>query len=89
MYDQNYVLNIKVMKTPIVDCASRNDCTSCLGNGNPLCGWCVLENKCSKRDECQNFDVRWIQANKTNTVECLTISVTPQKYVVDNPQIVR
>ena len=81
-------LLIKVIKIPIADCSSHHNCTSCLESGNPLCGWCLLENKCSKNVECQNFNVRWIQANKTSTKECLTITVIPLNYVMDNPQAV-
>ena len=76
------------MKIPVADCTSHINCTSCLGDGNPLCGWCLLENKCSQKEECRNFNVNWIPSNKTNTTECLTISVSPSKFVVNNPQTV-
>ena len=78
------------MSFPIADCASNTNCTSCLGNGNPLCGWCVVENKCSKISECQYSanNTRWIRAAGTNTDQCLSISVTPEQYVVDNPMSV-
>ena len=77
---------LKVIKIPITDCSFHQNCTSCLESGNPLCGWCLLENKCSRNVECQSFSTRWIQANKTNTLECLTVTVTPLEYVTDNPQ---
>ena len=78
------------MSFPIANCASHPNCTSCLGNGNPLCGWCVVENKCSKISECQNSDnnTRWIRAAGTRTDQCLSISITPEQYVVDNPMSV-
>ena len=79
-----------MIQFPIADCASHLDCTSCLGNGTPLCGWCVVENKCSRMSECQNSEdsARWIQAAKTNTDQCPTITVSPEQYIMDSPQTV-
>ena len=81
---------VQVMKFPLADCASQPNCTSCLGNGNPLCGWCVVENKCSRMSECKNSgdSARWIQAARTNTDQCPTITVSPEQYFPDNPQTV-
>ena len=83
-----YLLCFQVIQFPIADCTPLLDCTSCLGNGNPLCGWCVVENKCSRMSECQNSEdsTRWIQAARTNTDQCPTIVVSPEQYVVDSPQ---
>ena len=80
----------QVIQFPIAECAPLLDCIRCLGNGNPLCGWCVVENKCSRISECQNSDdsARWIQAARTNTGQCPNITVSPEQYVVDNPQTV-
>ena len=80
----------QVIQIPLADCSSHPDCTSCLGNGNPLCGWCVVENKCSRMSECQNPEdsAKWIQAARTNIAQCPTITVSPDQYVVDSPQTV-
>ena len=83
------LLLFQVIQFPIADCALLLDCTSCLGSGIPPCGWCVLERKCSRRSECQNSEdsARWIQAAaRANTDQCPTITVSPEQYVVDNPQ---
>ena len=82
--------HFQVIQLPIADCSSHPDCSSCLGNGNPLCGWCVVKNKCSRVCECQNSEdsARWIQAAGTNRDQCPTIVVSPEQYVMDNPQIV-
>ena len=81
-------MHTQVIEFSVADCSSRTNCTDCLENGNPLCGWCVVENKCSKQSECQNSlnSGRWIQA--TGTDQCPNIMVSPEQYVVDNPQIV-
>ena len=83
------IIVLQVIQIPIADCSSRSDCTSCLGNGNPLCGWCVVENKCSQESECQNPETRWIRAAGTNTDQCTMISITPQQFDLDAPEIVR
>lgn len=80
----------KVIQFPLAYCSSRSDCASCIGNRNPLCGWCVIENKCSKRSSCGNSwdPAHWIQAARP-VDDCLTITtVSPEQYVVDDPQIV-
>ena len=76
-------------KIPIANCSLSSNCTSCLGNGNPLCGWCVVENKCSRTSECQNPETRWIRAAGTNTGQCTAISISPQQFDLDAPEIVR
>ena len=75
---------MEVIQIPIADCASHSDCTSCLGNGNPLCGWCVVENKCSNKDQCHHPDTRWIQAAGVNLDHCPMTMVSPSPYVVDS-----
>ena len=54
---------IQVIAILVEDCQSFRDCTSCTGLGDPLCGWCSIENKCSRRSECSNYNEtrRWIQ----------------------------
>ena len=81
-------VNMQVIKIPIANCSSHSDCTSCLGNGNPLCGWCVVENKCSQENECQNPGTKWIRAAGTNTGQCTAISISPQQFDLDTPEIV-
>ncbi|XP_070559695.1 plexin-A2-like [Ptychodera flava] len=53
------------------------DCTAIKGVGDPYCGWCSLENKCSRKAECagSNDDNsnRWIG----NLVACPSIVVLP------------
>ena len=79
-----------MIQIPIVNCSSRTDCFGCLGNGNlDLCGWCIVENKCSQESECQNPETRWIRAAGTNTGQCTTISISPQQFDLDAPEIVR
>ena len=80
---------MQVIQISIADCSSRSNCTSCLGNRNPLCGWCAVENKCSQESECQNPETRWIRANGTSTGQCPTLFITPQQFNLDAPEIVK
>ena len=84
---------IQVIAILVEDCQSFRDCTSCTGLGDPLCGWCSIENKCSRRSECSNYNEtrRWIQVQlmcianfdispNTNPVEVINQQVK-LKYV--------
>ena len=74
------------------------DCSSCVTNGNPLCGWCVVENKCSRQSQCQNGNstssTRWIpiipSANTTTDTssQCIVNTITPNQFLVDDQQVV-
>eukprot|EP00731_Ephydatia_muelleri_P021675 Em0014g266a len=85
---QNYVYaitNTSVVQVPIEQCSSFTDCLSCAASVNPLCGWCTVEQKCSRRSQCQNSTVsaRWVQGN---TSQCLSnTSVTPTTYTLERP----
>ena len=54
---------IQVIPILVEDCQSLRDCTSCAASMDPLCGWCSIEKKCSRRSECSNNTEtrRWIQ----------------------------
>ena len=81
-------LSVQVVLIPVEECSSRTDCVSCTADLNPLCGWCVVENKCSRQSQCQNSSdistVRWTQ----NSVECLVATATPNQFVLDRPELV-
>eukprot|EP00731_Ephydatia_muelleri_P021571 Em0014g162a len=85
---QNYVYAItstSVVQVPIEQCSSFTDCLSCAANVNPLCGWCTVEQKCSRRSQCQNSTVsaRWVQGS---TSQCLSnTSVTPTTFTLERP----
>ncbi|KAL5475131.1 hypothetical protein EMCRGX_G027190 [Ephydatia muelleri] len=85
---QNYVYAItstSVVQVPIEQCSSFTDCLSCAANVNPLCGWCTVEQKCSRRSQCQNSAVssRWVQRS-TSQCPSKTI-VTPTTFILERP----
>ena len=73
---------------PVEDCESFRDCTSCSGLGDPLCGWCSIEDKCSRRSECSNNDEtrRWIQDQDICLVN-FAISPTTHPVEVTDQQV--
>ena len=75
-----------------MDC-SHLSCSSCISAGNPMCGWCVVENKCSQRTQCRDGDssssTRWIPSTPVSNVnKCLRIRVSPASIDLQSPQIV-
>ena len=79
---------------PLEECSMNRNCSSCVSDRNPLCGWCVVENKCSRISQCANGNStsdRWIRANSTTSSsgKCIVNVITPSQFITDNPQIVR
>ncbi|XDV49474.1 hypothetical protein PO909_018714, partial [Leuciscus waleckii] len=45
-YQFIYLLSEKqVSRLPVESCSQYSSCKTCLGSGDPHCGWCVLHNK--------------------------------------------
>ncbi|XP_037837256.1 plexin-B2 [Kryptolebias marmoratus] len=42
----------KITKVPVQSCHLKQDCQSCVSMKDPYCGWCVLEGKCSRKQDC-------------------------------------
>ena len=84
----------QVLKIPVEECGSILNCSSCVINSNPLCGWCVVENKCSRRSQCQDGNsissMRWIASNPSAdaTAKCIVSTVSPDQFILKNEQLV-
>ena len=91
----NNICNVlQVTLVPLEECSMHKNCSSCVSDRNPLCGWCVVENKCSRISQCANGNStsdRWVRANSTTSSSgrCIVNVITPSQYIIDNPQIVR
>ena len=64
-------------RVPIAQCYEHVDCFSCTNSGNPFCGWCPAENKCTRRSECETRE-QWMW--DTRNKRCMTLkSVVPNQ----------
>ncbi|RXN08668.1 plexin A3-like [Labeo rohita] len=58
-YQYIYLLSDKqVSRLPVESCSQYSSCKTCLGSGDPHCGWCVLHNK-------TNYTIKRLQALQT------------------------
>uniref|UniRef100_A0A674E9T3 Plexin A3 n=1 Tax=Salmo trutta TaxID=8032 RepID=A0A674E9T3_SALTR len=71
---------LQVSRLPVESCGQYTACKTCLGSGDPHCGWCVLHNKCSRQEACE----KWAEPQHFNTEldQCVDISVTPNNISV-------
>ena len=77
----------QVFLYPLETCSEATTCEECTGEGSfPLCGWCTVENKCSRRSQCESSseERRWVVSSE----QCIIISVTPQQFILETPTIV-
>nr|XP_006006494.1 PREDICTED: plexin-A3 isoform X1 [Latimeria chalumnae] len=76
-----YLLNDKqVSRLPVESCEQYQSCSECLGSGDPHCGWCVLHNVCSRKDECERADEPHHFAEELG--ECVILMVRPNDLSV-------
>ncbi|XP_077079179.1 plexin A3 [Siphateles boraxobius] len=80
-YQFIYLLSEKqVSRLPVESCSQYSSCKTCLGSGDPHCGWCVLHNKCSRKEACE----KWTEPLhfSTELKQCVDITVTPDNMSV-------
>ncbi|XP_063968174.1 plexin-A4-like [Lytechinus pictus] len=75
--DRNSTQN-RVVTIDIVSCGQYQTCEECIGedggnDGDPYCGWCTLEARCTRYEECHSSDesTRWLSYN---AIQCVSIS---------------
>ena len=72
----------QVMRFPLETCSSSANCSSCATNGDPLCGWCSVESKCSRRSQCQNNNETMRYLTQGNQSNCMnTVMFVPLQLV--------
>ncbi|XP_066499316.1 plexin A3 [Hoplias malabaricus] len=80
-YQYIYLLSDKqVSRVPVESCSQYRSCKSCLGSGDPHCGWCVLHHKCSRREACPKWEVP--QHFNSELKQCVDITVIPRNMSV-------
>nr|CAB3264961.1 plexin-B1 [Phallusia mammillata] len=61
----------KVLRIQVAACEKFATCDLCVTSRDPYCGWCILENRCSTKEQCTtaNFDqTRWIAPDSTKCI---------------------
>ncbi|XP_053329094.1 plexin-A3, partial [Spea bombifrons] len=80
-----YLLSDKqVSRVPVESCQKYDSCRSCLGSGDPHCGWCVLHNRCCRQSECERAEET--HRFTTNITQCVRLDVTPNNASVSVPE---
>ncbi|KAJ3612087.1 hypothetical protein NHX12_020364 [Muraenolepis orangiensis] len=46
----------KITKVAVQACHLKTDCQSCVSMKDPYCGWCVLEGKCTRKQQCSRSE---------------------------------
>ncbi|CAL1568366.1 unnamed protein product [Knipowitschia caucasica] len=66
----------KISKVPVQACHLKTDCHSCVTLKDPYCGWCVLEGKCTRKQECgRSMDENtWLWSPNQQCVEIKAFS---------------
>uniref|UniRef100_A0A673MFB5 Plexin A3 n=1 Tax=Sinocyclocheilus rhinocerous TaxID=307959 RepID=A0A673MFB5_9TELE len=80
-YQYIYLLSDRqVSRLSVESCSQHSSCETCLGSGDPHCGWCVLHNKCSRKEACE----KWAEPLhfSTELKQCVDITVTPDNMSV-------
>ena len=76
------------MRFPLETCSSSANCSSCVINGDPLCGWCSVEGKCSRRSQCRknNETMRYLtQGNQSNCMN--NVMFDPLQFVTGRESV--
>ena len=74
----------QIVRLPLEMCSSSVTCNSCVTNGDPLCGWCSVEGKCSRRTQCQNNnDTRRYLPQGEQSNCCDIVMIDPLPFVTE------
>ncbi|XP_052280998.1 plexin-B-like isoform X2 [Dreissena polymorpha] len=72
----------KIARLLLSNCDSRMSCSSCLEDGDPFCGWCVLDNRCTQNSQCaDSLSDRWLFGPPGQTCVAIT-NVSPRTIAV-------
>ncbi|XP_038069473.1 plexin-B1-like [Patiria miniata] len=92
----------KLVKLRVENCGQYTSCETCIGtdagnDGDPYCGWCTLEKRCTRYSDCSSPDVstRWLAYNAAQCIDItnvapydnLPITVTEQQITLTVQQL--
>ncbi|KAG7214972.1 hypothetical protein INR49_018491, partial [Caranx melampygus] len=60
-----------ITMVPVQACHMKTDCHSCVSMKDPYCGWCVLEGRCTKKQDCRRWreDNTWLWSPNQQCVQ--------------------
>lgn len=66
----------KITKVPVQACHLKTDCHSCVAMKDPYCGWCVLEGKCTRQQDCSRSmeENTWLWSPNQQCVQIQTFT---------------
>ncbi|XP_072025086.1 plexin-A2-like [Amphiura filiformis] len=78
----------KLLKLNVSNCGAYTTCDDCIGgnggqDGDPYCGWCTLEKRCTQHDECPTADesTRWLPYNNAQCVDISNVAPYPSQPI--------
>ncbi|XP_069485730.1 plexin-A4 isoform X3 [Ambystoma mexicanum] len=80
-HEQLYIMSEKQLaRVPVESCGQYSTCSSCLGSGDPHCGWCVLHNTCTRKERCErSHEPRRFASDMK---QCVRLTVHPNNISV-------
>ncbi|KAL7843768.1 hypothetical protein AOLI_G00252800 [Acnodon oligacanthus] len=74
-----------VTQVPVEFCEQYSRCGECLSSGDPHCGWCVLHNKCMRRDRCERSDEPFRFADEIE--RCVKVTAHPDSIAMSEHSV--
>nr|XP_034984507.1 plexin-A4 [Zootoca vivipara] len=76
-----YLMSDKQLtRVPVESCGQYKSCSACLGSGDPHCGWCVLHNACTRKEQCERS--REPRRFASEMQQCVRLTVHPNNISV-------
>uniref|UniRef100_G1KNN3 Plexin A4 n=1 Tax=Anolis carolinensis TaxID=28377 RepID=G1KNN3_ANOCA len=76
-----YIMSEKQLtRVPVESCGQYKSCSECLGSGDPHCGWCVLHNTCTRKEQCERSSEPRRFASEMK--QCVRLTVHPNNISV-------
>uniref|UniRef100_A0AAY4CQX9 Sema domain-containing protein n=1 Tax=Denticeps clupeoides TaxID=299321 RepID=A0AAY4CQX9_9TELE len=82
-----YVMSdTQLTRVPVETCEQYSTCTSCLGSGDPHCGWCVLHSMCTRKEKCERSSEP--RRFASDIKQCVRLSVHPNNISVSQYNLI-
>uniref|UniRef100_A0A674IVM9 Plexin A4 n=1 Tax=Terrapene triunguis TaxID=2587831 RepID=A0A674IVM9_9SAUR len=81
-HEHLYIMSEKQVSlpVPVESCGQYKTCSTCLGSGDPHCGWCVLHNTCTRKERCERSSEPRRFASEMK--QCVRLTVHPNNISV-------